>query len=119
MDGFGSHTFSMVNQAGERFWVKYHFKTKQGIRNLAPARALALAGSDPDHAQRDLYEAIERGDFPRWSLEIQVMPEADAVRYAINPFDVTKVWPHRDYPRIEVGEMVLNRNPQNYFADVE
>ena len=119
MDGFGSHTFSMVNARSERFFVKFHFKTAQGIKNLTPAKALELAGSDPDHAQRDLFEAIERKDFPRWSMQIQVMPEADAATYAIHPFDVTKVWPHKDYPRIEVGEVVLNRNPQNYFSDVE
>lgn len=119
MDGFGSHTFSMINAQDERFYVKYHFKTKQGIRNLSPAQAQALAGSDPDYAQRDLFLAIERGDHPRWSLEIQVMPEAEAATYGINPFDVTKIWPHKDYPRIPVGEVVLNRNPENYFADVE
>ena len=119
MDGFGSHTFSMINAKGERFFVKYHFKTQQGIRNLTPARALELAGSDPDHAQRDLFEAIERKEFPRWTMEIQVMPEADAATYRINPFDVTKVWSHKDYPRIKVGELVLDRNPANYFADVE
>jgi catalase len=119
MDGFGSHTFSMVNADNERFFVKYHFKTVQGIRNLSPERALQLAGSDPDHAQRDLFEAIERGDHPRWTMFIQAMPEADAGKYKINPFDVTKVWSHKDYPRIEVGEVVLNRNPANYFADVE
>jgi catalase len=119
MDGFGSHTFSMVNTNNERFFVKYHFKTKQGIKNLAPAKALELAGSDPDHAQRDLFEAIERKEFPKWTLSIQVMPEADAARCRINPFDVTKVWSHQDYPRLEIGEVVLNRNPENYFADVE
>jgi catalase len=119
MDGFGSHTFSMVNAKNERFFVKYHFKTQQGIKNLPPAKALALAGSDPDYAQRDLFEAIERKAFPKWTMYIQVMPEADAAKYRINPFDVTKVWPHKDYPRIEVGEIVLNRNPANYFADVE
>jgi len=119
MDGFGSHTFSMVNAQGERFLVKYHFKTKQGIINLSPARARELAGSDPDHAQRDLFQAIERGDFPKWTLMIQVMPEGDAAHYRVNPFDVTKVWSHKDYPRIEVGEVVLNRNPENYYADVE
>jgi catalase len=119
MDGFGSHTFSMINAAGERFFVKYHFKTKQGIRNLAPAAARELAGSDPDYAQRDLFEAIERGEHPRWSMEIQVMSEAQAVARAENPFDVTKVWPHREFPRILVGEIVLNRNPENYFAEVE
>ena len=119
MDGFGSHTFSMVNAKNERFFVKYHFKTKQGIKNLSPQRALELAGSDPDHAQRDLFEAIARKDFPRWSMEIQVMPEAEAAKSKVNPFDVTKVWSHKDYPRIEVGEFVLNRNPENYYADVE
>jgi len=119
MDGFGSHTFSMVNAEGARFFVKYHFKTQQGIKNLSPARAKELAGSDPDHAQRDLFEAIEHNQFPRWTMYIQVMPEADAETYRINPFDVTKVWSHKDYPRIEVGEIVLNRNPENYYADVE
>jgi catalase len=119
MDGFGSHTFSMVNADGARFFVKYHFKAKQGIRNLSPRRATELAGSDPDYAQRDLFEAIERKDFPRWSMEIQVMPEAEAATYRVNPFDVTKVWSHKDYPRIEVGEIVLDRNPESYFADVE
>ena len=119
MDGFGSHTFSMINAAGERCFVKYHFKTRQGIKNLSPARARELAGSDPDYAQRDLFEAIERKELPRWTMSIQVMPEAEAARSPINPFDVTKVWPHKDYPRIEVGELVLDRNPTNYFADVE
>ncbi len=119
MDGFGSHTFSMINARGERHFVKYHFKTRQGIRTLSPARAAALAGSDPDYAQRDLFQAIERGEFPKWTMMIQVMPEADAQKYRFNPFDVTRVWPHADYPRIEVGEVVLNRNPENYFADVE
>ena len=119
MDGFGSHTFSMVNANHERFFVKYHFKTKQGIRNLPPAKALELAGSDPDYSQRDLFEAIERKEYPRWTMSVQVMPEAEAAAYKINPFDVTKVWSHKDYPRIEIGEIVLNRNPENYFADVE
>ncbi|MBC7396617.1 MAG: catalase, partial [Bdellovibrionales bacterium] len=119
MDGFGSHTFSMINAKNERYFVKYHFKTKQGIKNLPPTRAQELAGTDPEHSQRDLFEAIERGEFPKWTLFIQVMPEADAANYKINPFDVTKVWPHQDYPRIEVGEVVLNRNPENYFHDVE
>jgi catalase len=119
MHGFGSHTYSMTNARGERFFVKYHFRTQQGIRNLAPARALALAGSDPDHAQRDLFEAIERKDFPRWSLEIQVLPETEVADFEGNPFDVTKVWPHRRYPRIPVGQIVLDRNPENYYADVE
>jgi catalase len=119
MDGFGSHTFSMVNSEGDRFYVKYHFKTKQGIKNLTPTKARELAGSDPDYAQRDLFEAIDRGDFPRWTMYIQVMSEAEAAKAKVNPFDVTKVWPHKEYPRIEVGEIVLDRNPENYFADVE
>ena len=119
MDGFGSHTFSMVNAKGERFFVKYHFKTKQGIKNLAPGKAVELAGTDPDYAQRDLYEAIERKDFPAWTMAIQVMTEAEAAASRVNPFDVTKIWSHKSHPRIDVGEIVLNRNPTNYFADVE
>jgi catalase len=119
MDGFGSHTFSMVNAKNERFYVKYHFKTKQGIKNLTPKKASELAGSDPDHAQRDLFEAIERGEFPKWTMMIQVLSEADAINAKINPFDVTKVWPHKEFPRILVGELTLNRNPANYYADVE
>jgi len=119
MDGFGSHTFSLINAQNQRFFVKYHFKTEQGIKNLLPARARELAGSDPDYAQRDLFEAIERQAFPKWKMLVQVMPEAEAASYGVNPFDVTKVWPHKDYPRLEVGEIVLNRNPENYYADVE
>lgn len=119
MDGFGSHTFSTINAKNERFFVKWHFKTKQGIRNLAPAKAAELAGKDPDYAQRDLFEAIERGEHPKWKVSVQIMKESDAAKYHINPFDLTKVWPHQDYPLIEVGELVLNRNPENYFADVE
>lgn len=119
MDGFGSHTFSMVNAKGERTYVKYHFKTKQGIRNLPPAKALELAGSDPEHSQRDLFEAIENGEFPKWAMYIQVMSEDEAADAKVNPFDVTKVWSHKDFPRIEVGEFILNRNPENYFQDVE
>jgi catalase len=119
MDGFGSHTFSLLNDRDERVYVKYHFKTQQGIRNLTPARARELAGADPDYAQRDLFEAIERGQHPRWTMFIQVMSEVSAAKCRINPFDVTKVWPHAEYPRIEVGEVVLDRNPTNYFADVE
>lgn len=119
MDGFGSHTFSMINSKNERFFVKWHFKTLQGIKNLSPEKAQELAGSDPDYAQRDLFEAIERGEHPKWKVSVQIMPETDAETYRINPFDLTKVWPHGDYPLMEVGEIVLNRNPQNYFADVE
>lgn len=119
MDGFGSHTFSMVNEKNELFFVKYHFKTQQGIKNIHPKRAQELAGQDPDYSQRDLFESIENGDYPRWTVSIQVMTEAEAATYHINPFDLTKVWPHKDYPLIEIGELVLNRNPENYFADVE
>ncbi|EHR61128.1 catalase [Saccharomonospora cyanea] len=119
MHGFGSHTYSMINAEGERFWVKFHHRTQQGIKNLTDAEAEALIGKDRESHQRDLYEAIERGDFPKWKLYIQVMPEADAETYRYHPFDLTKVWSKKDYPLIEVGEWELNRNPENYFADVE
>lgn len=123
MDGFGSHTYSLVDAAGERVWVKWHLKTQQGIRNLMADEAVRLAGTDPDHAQRDLFDAIARGDFPRWNVFIQVMTDADATafeqRTGWNPFDLTKVWPHADFPRIPVGVLELNRNPDNYHADVE
>ncbi|WP_417346414.1 catalase [Ferrimonas sp.] len=119
MNGYGSHTFSLWNDQGERFWVKFHFKTRQGIRNLSNTQADKLKGIDPDHAQRDLYGAIADGDFPSWTLYMQVMPELDAEQYPINPFDLTKVWPHKDYPLIEVGILELSRNPQNYFNEVE
>ncbi len=119
MDGFGSHTYQWINAEGERFWVKYHFRTNQGIRNLSPDEASQLAGSDADVHIRDLHEAIEGGDLPSWTLSVQVMPYADAAAYRFNPFDLTKVWPHADYPLVEVGTMELNRNPQNYFAEIE
>ncbi len=119
MHGFGSHTYSFINAANERHWVKFTFKTAQGIENLSDAEAQDLIGRDRESAQRDLYEAIEAGQFPRWTMYVQVMPEADAARYHINPFDLTKVWPHADYPLHEVGVMELNRNPGNYFAEVE
>jgi len=119
MNGYSSHTFSWVNAAGERFWVKYHFKTKQGIKNLTREAAAAVRASDPDHATRDLFESIERGEYPAWRVCVQIMPEADALTYRINSFDLTKVWPHADYPLVEFGEFVLNRNPENYFADIE
>ncbi|PTL78501.1 catalase [Vitiosangium sp. GDMCC 1.1324] len=119
MDGFGSHTFQWVNAKGERFWVKFHFKTDQGIQTLTSEEAAAIGGKDPQHHQRDLYAAIQRGDYPSWTLKVQVMPEADAATYRFNPFDLTKVWPYKDYPLIEVGKMVLDRAPDNYFADVE
>jgi len=119
MHGFSSHTFSLVNAEGERFWCKWHFKTKQGIKNLTRQRATELAGQDPDYAQRDLFGNIANGNAPKWRVCLQIMPEQAADTYAINPFDLTKVWPHKDYPLIEVGEMVLDRNPENYFQDVE
>lgn len=119
MNGYGSHTYSFYNDAGERFWVKFHFKTMQGIRCLTDEEAEAMIGKDRETHQRDLFESIERGDFPKWRLMVQIMPEADADRTPYNPFDLTKVWPHGDYPLIEVGVMELNRNPENYFAEVE
>jgi catalase len=119
MNGYSSHTFSWINAAGERFWVKYHFKTKQGIQNFTREEAGRMRGEDPDHATRDLFEAIERGDAPAWRACVQIMPEQDALTYRINPFDLTKVWPHGDYPLVEFGELVLDRNPQNYFAEIE
>ncbi|MFI8306939.1 catalase [Streptomyces sp. NPDC085927] len=119
MHGFGSHTYSLINAEGERFWVKFHHRTQQGIKNLTDAEAEALVGKDRESHQRDLYDAIENGDFPKWKLFVQVMPEADAENYRFHPFDLTKVWSKKDYPLIEVGEWELNRNPANYFADVE
>jgi catalase len=119
MDGFSSHTFSLINAKNELFYVKWHFKTKQRIKNFTREGADDMRGQDPDHAQRDLFEAIKNGDFPKWRVCVQIMPEKDADSYHINPFDLTKVWPHGDYPLIEVGELVLDRNPENYFAEVE
>jgi len=119
MHGFGSHTFSFINANNQRYWVKFHFVTQQGIRNLTDAEAEALVGKDRESAQRDLYEAIEREEFPRWKMYVQVMPEKDAAKLPYHPFDLTKVWYKKDYPLIEVGYFELNRNPANYFADVE
>jgi catalase len=119
MDGFSSHTFSLINDKKELFYVKYHFKTKQGIKNFTREEADHMKSVDMDHSQSDLFRAIEKKDFPKWAVNIQVMPEAEAATYHINPFDLTKVWPHGDYPLIEIGEMELNRNPENYFAEVE
>ncbi|CAN7541040.1 catalase [Rhizobacter sp. LjRoot28] len=123
MDGFGSHTFSLINAAGERVWCKWHFKTRQGIKNLEAAEAVRLAGTDPDYAQRDLFTAIDQNQFPKWDVYLQVMREDEAAdfeaRTGWSPFDVTKVWPHKDFPRIPVGVLELNRNPDNYHADVE
>jgi len=119
MDGFGSHTFQWVNANGEVFWVKYHFKTDHGIKCLTAEDAARIAGADADYHQRDLMRAIGRAEYPSWTLKMQIMPAAEAAKYRFNPFDVTKVWPHRDYPLKTVGRIVLNRNPENYFAEVE
>ena len=119
MHGFGSHTFSLLNAKNERVWVKFHLRTQQGIRNLTDEEAEMLVGKDRESHQRDLYDSIEKGDFPRWTMFIQVMTEKQALKSPYNPFDLTKVWFHKDYPLIEVGVMELNRNPENYFAEVE
>ncbi|CAH0343066.1 catalase [Rhizobium sp. CECT 9324] len=119
MHGFGSHTFSFTNADNERVWVKFHFRCQQGIHNLTDQDAAAVIGNDRESHQRDLYEAIEAGDFPRWTLCVQVMTEEQAAGHRHNPFDLTKVWPHGDYPLIEVGVLELNRNPANVFAEVE
>ncbi|MFD4643464.1 catalase [Lentzea sp. NPDC058436] len=119
MHGFGSHTYSMINADGVRHWVKFHFRTQQGVENLTDEQAGQVIGRDRESHQRDLYDAIERGEFPVWKLYVQVMPEADAAGYRFHPFDLTKVWSKKDYPLVEAGEMRLDRNPGNYFADVE
>lgn len=119
MNGYGSHTFSFWNTDGERFWVKFHFKTRQGHRFLTDAEATEVVGRTRESYQEDLFGAIERGEFPKWDLKVQIMPEAEAEKTAYNPFDLTKVWPHAEYPLIDVGVMELNRNPDNYFAEIE
>jgi catalase len=119
MNGYGSHTYSLINANNERFWVKFHLKTEQGIKNLTDAEAEAIVGKDRESHQRDLLETIEKGEFPKWDMKIQVMPEADAAKCPFNPFDLTKVWSHTDFPLIDVGVLELNKNPENYFAEVE
>jgi len=119
VNGYGSHTYSFINVKNERFWVKFHFKTMQGIQFMTNEEAEAVVAKDRESSQRDLFEAIARGEFPRWKFQVQIMPEKDAETYRWNPFDLTKVWPHKDYPLIDVGELELNRNPENYFAEVE
>ncbi|CAG4954942.1 unnamed protein product [Colias eurytheme] len=119
MNGYGSHTFKMINAQGVPHYVKFHFKTNQGIKNLTVEKAAELASSDPDYSIRDLYNAIAKGDFPSWTLHIQIMTMAQAESCKFNPFDMTKIWPHADYPLIPVGKLVLDRNPKNYFAEVE
>uniref|UniRef100_A0A183BPA6 Catalase n=1 Tax=Globodera pallida TaxID=36090 RepID=A0A183BPA6_GLOPA len=119
MNGYGSHTFKLVDNSGKAVYCKFHIKTRQGIKNLSAEKALQLSAEDPDYAIRDLYNAIASGDFPQWDFFIQVMTFEEAAQYRWNPFDLTKVWPHGDFPLIPCGRIVLNRNPQNYFAEVE
>ncbi|MBZ7987440.1 catalase [Campylobacter canadensis] len=119
MNGYGSHTYSFINSNNERFWVKFHFKTKQGIKCLTNEEAEQIIAKDRESHQRDLYENIEKGNFPKWSVKIQILSEEQASKLEFNPFDLTKVWPHKIAPLIEVGEMILNKNPQNYFNEVE
>lgn len=119
MNGYGSHTYSLINADNERVWVKFHLKTQQGIKNLTDEEAEVIVGKDRESHQRDLFESIEKDDFPKWDLKIQIMLETDASKCPFNPFDLTKVWPHKDYPLIDVGVLELNKNPENYFAEVE
>ncbi len=119
MNGYSSHTYKWYNDKGEYFWVQYHFKTDQGIKNFSGPEADAMRGTDPDQATRDLYDSIERGDYPSWTLEMQIMTPKQAEEFRYDIFDITKVWPHADVPPITVGKLVLNRNPENYFAEVE
>ncbi|WP_029149303.1 catalase [Microbacterium indicum] len=119
LNGYGSHTYQWVNAEGERFWIQYHFVSHQGVVNMPADEAERIAGEDADYYRRDLYEAIDRGEFPKWDVYVQVMPYDDAADYRFNPFDMTKVWPFSDYPRIKVGTFELNRNPQNFFAEIE
>lgn len=119
MHGFSSHAYMWYNEKGEYFWIKLHFKTSQGIENLTRERTTELAGTDPDHATRDLFESIERKEYPSWTVCVQIMDPAEAERYGFDAFDVTKTWSQKDYPLIPFGRMVLDRNPENYFAEVE
>jgi catalase len=119
MNGYGSHTYSFWNNAGERFWVKFHFKTVQGHRHHTNAESVQVIGNSRETYQEALFGAIERGEFPRWNVQVQIMPELDAEKTPYNPFDLTKVWPHGDYPPIDIGVLELNRNPENYFAEIE
>ena len=119
MHGFGSHTYSFINAENQRIWVKFHLRTLQGIKNLTDQEAEAIVAKDRESHQRDLFESIEKGDYPKWLFQIQLMTEEEADNYRINPFDLTKVWPHKDFPLQDVGVLELNRNPENYFAEVE
>jgi catalase len=118
MNGYSSSTYLWENAAGKKFWVKYHFKSEQGVQNFTDSEARAMRAEDLDCHRRDLFEAIARKDHPSWRLEMQIMPYEDAANYRFNPFDITKVWPHKDYPTIPIGRMVLDRNPENFFADI-
>ncbi|GAB4296634.1 MAG: catalase KatA [Oscillatoriaceae cyanobacterium] len=119
MNGYGSHTFQWVNAENQGFWIKYHFISEQGVENFTREEAIRVSGEDPDNATRDLFDAIARGNFSAWKVYVQIMPPAEAATYSFDPFDLTKVWPQKDYPRIPIGRLVLNRNPENYFAEVE
>ncbi len=119
MNGYSSHTYKWYNGKGEHFWVQYHFKTDQGIKNLIREEAEVMKGKDPDHATRDLYDAIARKEYPSWTLEVQIMTPEQAKDYRFDILDITKVWPHKDFPPKKIGKLVLNRNPENYFAEVE
>ena len=119
VNGYGSHTYSFINDQNERHWVKFHFKTMQGIQTMTNAEGDAIIAKDRESSQRDLFEAIERGEFPKWRVQVQIMPEMEAETYRWNPFDLTKVWSHKDYPLMDVGVLELNRNPENYFAEIE
>jgi catalase len=119
INGYGSHTYSLINDKNERFWVKFHFKTRQGIQTLTNREAEAIVAKDRESNQRDLYESIKNGNFPQWDFQIQIMSEEDAKNAPFNPFDLTKVWPHKDYPVIPVGVLTLNENPKNYFNEIE
>jgi catalase len=119
VNGYGSHTYSLINASAERFWVKFHFKTLQGIETITNAEAEAIVAKDRESNQRDLFENIQAGNFPKWSFEIQIMTNEQAKECSFNPFDLTKVWPHKDYPMIKVGVMTLNENPKNYFNEIE
>ncbi|MGP8292131.1 catalase [Vreelandella zhanjiangensis] len=118
MNGYSSHTYMWVNDEGERFWVKYHFKTDQGIKCMTQEQADQMAGNDADYHRRDLFEAIKRGEYPTWTLQMQIMPFEDAKTYRYNPFDLTKVWPHDDYPLMEVGKLTLNENPTDFHSQI-
>ncbi|QKE29203.1 catalase [Arcobacter acticola] len=119
VNGYGSHTYSLINASGERFWVKFHFKTLQGIETITNKEAEAIVAKDRESNQRDLFENIQAGNFPKWSFEIQIMTNEEAKNCSFDPFDLTKVWPHGDYPMIKVGTMTLNENPKNYFNEIE